>query len=494
MVRLGVVACALAGPAGAAAQGGASAAPVVPARPATLALSFEEMRFATGEPLDLLGTRYQVAVGDDGWMVGPGLLSAMGGRRAGLFVIGAEAGFARAVARALTLEAGVFVGGGGGGSARVQGGLFVRPHVGLRVSAGSVAIDLGVSHLQVARDAASSTQLTAGLAVPLAFRTVAARDLELPHVAEAPTGMGFDVVEPLVLVYRPLGDNRGVSGVPLPDRFGLVGIRAEHAFTPALGVGVEGAGAATGGIAGYAEFGAHGWWRVSVLDDRGAVGVRAGVALAGGGDVRTGLVAKGALTTSLALTDALALRVEEGYLTAVGAPFEAISASFGIAWTLDAPVRDASPRAPVRTDWLLGLQQYAAARVGGAASPLTVVALHVNRFVSDAVYLTGQAHGALAGSAGGYSVGLVGAGAERAFGAGWSANLEGSLGAAGGGGVNTGGGALAQLLGAVAYEVTPGVRLRAGVGRTRSMSGALDATTTDVALAWTFGVAPVRRW
>ena len=117
--------------------------------------------------------------------------------------------------------------------------------------------------------------------------------------------------------------------------------------------------------------------------------------------------------------------------------------------------------------------------------------IKLNRQISEHAYLSAQAHSAYAGGAGAYSIGLVGAGvsttpsAQR-----WQFGAELLAGAAGGGGVDTRGGAIAQTLAWAGRPVGPG-QLRVGVGGVRSLRGSGGLSSPLLELSWSqaFGLS-----
>jgi hypothetical protein len=85
-----------------------------------------------------------------------------------------------------------------------------------------------------------------------------------------------------------------------------------------------------------------------------------------------------------------------------------------------------------------------AARYSIPEQAFDTVGFAINRRINPSLYTTGQALSAVDGRAGGFSMGLVGLGLNTATSqGGWSTGVEALLGAAGGGGVNTQGGAVA---------------------------------------------------
>jgi hypothetical protein len=141
----------------------------------------------------------------------------------------------------------------------------------------------------------------------------------------------------------------------------------------------------------------------------------------------------------------------------------------------------------------VGAERYRAARKDGGTRPLEAVVLQVNRFVSPNLYVTGQAHSAYAGGAGAYSVGLFGLGAQLPVTQRLRLGAEALAGAAGGGGVDTQGGAIVQARAYADAALTDALSLRVGVGKLKSVHGGLDAPVVDAALVFRFGVDRARR-
>jgi hypothetical protein len=158
-------------------------------------------------------------------------------------------------------------------------------------------------------------------------------------------------------------------------------------------------------------------------------------------------------------------------------------------WTLDDRADPGAPLRTTRTEWVGGVERYNALRRDGTTRMLQAVTLKANRFVAPQLYLTGQAHSGYAGGAGGYTVGLVGVGAQTPLFGRFHAGAEALVGAAGGGGVQTHGGAIAQPNAYVGMDLGHSMSLRIGAGRIQSLKkGGLAANVIDAALAFTFGV------
>jgi hypothetical protein len=116
--------------------------------------------------------------------------------------------------------------------------------------------------------------------------------------------------------------------------------------------------------------------------------------------------------------------------------------------------------------------------------------LKFQRALNEHVYLAAQAHSAVAGGAGAYSAGLVGLGASvrPACAAQWSLGAEALVGAGGGGGVASHGGALVQPMAWIARDLGRYSRLQLGAGVVKSVRGDLSSAVIDLSWVLAFGV------
>jgi hypothetical protein len=234
------------------------------------------------------------------------------------------------------------------------------------------------------------------------------------------------------------------------------------------------------------------------LFDDGALraGARGSLGLGGGGSVATagGTLAKLALGASLQLTPTWRSGVEAGRLRGGGGALQARTLQWWLAMGTEPAVGPSGARSGrfARTDWSAVLQVHAhARRHDGSNGALQTIGLAIDRYApSGAAYATIQAHSALSGGAGGYSVGLVGGGlASKLLRQEVRAGVELALGAAGGGGVVSGGGAVAQALAWAAWAPTPAFEWRLALGTLRSRAPGSSSPLAAIQFSRTFGQA-----
>jgi len=455
-------------------------------------LGVEHVKLPNSEKMGLAGLTELVNVGGE-WWVGPGVYGAATGRRGGLFVPGVEGAWSHAFNDWMALDAGVFVGGGGGAAAPVGGGLMLRPHLDVVFRMPGLYFGPTFSKVWFPSGNIKSNQFGWMLDVDSSFRYRPA-DFGGGATDGSATGLGFDRVDAMVTLAQPHG-SLTTAGAPLTQHIGLVGLRAEHAIDGPLWAGIEAAGAGSGGVAGYAEVLGTAGLRWPVIADRLSAGVRAAVGLGGGGGIDTGggLLVKTAAGLTLRLTDTLGVGAEVGVADAPHGRYKAATAALSLNWTLDVPQArlsdwaDTRPGIPTRMEFVAGMERYQAARKDGPTQALAAGVLQMNRFITSNVYLTGQAHSAFAGGAGAYSVGLFGIGAQWPLASSLRLGAEALAGAAGGGGVDTQGGAVLQARGYADLALTDALSLRVGAGKIKSVHGGLDAPVVDAALVFRFG-------
>jgi len=478
----------------ASAQTDAVPAPTGTAMPESLPtsgmLSYERIRLPQGEGVGLVGGSLLFDVGSD-WGLGPAVYGAARGERGGLFVGGVELQRRWGLAHGLSLATGLFVGGGGGSGAPVGSGLMLRPALTVLKDLGpSLQLGLSWSSVRFPNGQIASNQFGLVLAWRNEFIHLKGASGDTVPPLPTATGLGFDRMEATVSRYRLSGaDDR---------RLGLAGARAERR-TSVDGVtwGLEAAAAAQGGSAGYMEILGTAAYSIAPLPTAWPswrVGARVAAGLGGGGTMPTGggLIGKALGTTEWRIAPGWTLGGEYGGLRSVNGGLHAREIRVWVGIDLEPGIdgRLDAPRHLVRTEWVGAIQRHVRVeRRDGTRESLDTIGLKLNRFVGDNFYFSGQAHSAFSGGAGAYSVGLVGLGLATNPAAPWRAGAEALVGAAGGGGVVTAGGAIAQGLLWASWNPPVGGEWRAGVGATRVLRGGTTAPVFELSWSRSFGMA-----
>ena len=366
----------------------------------------------------------------------------------------------------------------------------LRPHVDLLADLGSVAIGVSLSHIKFPNGAISSTQWGVVLDINDQFKYIQAANLDAPVPAGGRSGIGFDRIQIVAGAYRPGNGTTLLDGSPAPDSIGLIGVRAEQAIGRNTYWGLEANGATRGAVAGYAEYLATVGVETEVVRNRVTLGGRIALGMGGGGGVRVGggLLAKASLYGIVRVSDSIGISLEGGLTDAPRGEFRATQFGAGLVWAFDGAHAGGPPARPVRTDFSAGVERYDAARSDGSTRSLETAVLKVDRFVGPNVYLTGQVHAGVAGDAGGYTSAFIGAGWWQPFGKRWNLAAELLGGAAGGGGVDSGG-AVAQATVYAGLQLSPAISVRLALGHIKSLHGALSNTTVGALLNFTYGVS-----
>ena len=461
--------------------------------PSMIKFSLESVNMPGDEKMGLLGGNYLMEVSPDVF-VGPGVYGSVSGKRGGLFVGGIEATWRKPVAAALTLEPGIFVGGGGGGSAGVGGGLMVRPHVDLMWHTKGSAFGLSVAEVRFPNGHISSNQvgLVASFDEDFTFTQPGLGGNSLLSTQRG--GLGFDRIMLNVGSYKARAGAIKLDGT-VPGNIGYTGFRADQFLNENVFWGLEAGAFAHGGSDGYAEvLGALGV-EYPVMSDKLKVGAVAALGSGGGGriDVGGGALVKGGLYAHWQVTKQVFVGLEAGMADSPNGNFKTRYELVQVGLQLDSANRSSSGsdiRSIHDAEWALdGADYLKAARKLSAPQSLQTIGFVMNRDISDAVYLSGQAHSALKGNAGGFSIGLVGVGLRSPqITQGVSFGIEGLVGAAGGGGVDSQGGAVVQAIPYANVALSKHLALRVGVGRIHSLKGEFNSTVANVALAIPFGL------
>jgi hypothetical protein len=457
--------------------------------PASARIGYETLTLPGDERMGLVGLSYLVEA-RPGLCLGPAAYGAASGQRGGFFTVGAEAALCTRLVGPLGLQAGLYVGGGGGAAAPVGGGLMLRPYANLLYDFGAFRAGVSVSSVNFPNGDIDSSQVGVVFDMPMTFGYLPVGSAPPARQGSARNGMGFDRVLAVGGVYRPRSGSLGTSGAPLPSNIGYVGARAETFLWPEVYVGLEANGAASGGVDGYAEVLGSVGAEFPLGDSGFKLGGRLAFGMGGGGDMPMGggLLGKAALDLSVPLSRDLSLGLEAGWANAPQGDFSAPFASVALRWALD-PLPDVAP-AWVRQEWSAGVEMYTdAARKNGTSASMQNVSFKYSRFVGPTMYLSGQVQSAYQGDAGAYTAGLFGAGGQWRFEPGVLAGAEMLIGAAGGGGVDTGGGAIVKPMAYVGARLSEPLSLRLGAGWIKAFNGELSSPVVDLTLTFAFDVA-----
>ena len=238
------------------------------------------------------------------------------------------------------LDAGVYAGAGGGGSAAQGGGLMIRPHIGLKYDSNWGIVGLNYTYVDFPNGDISSDAIALSLDIPFSSLIRNWKDNELTTVEY----FGSDWINmsrhrshlaARVRVYSPRSGSKTTSNGSLNDSLGLVGVDYTYFLDKNWFATFETAGAVTGGVGGYAELLAGVGYRLPLTkDDRLALLPSLTIGGAGGGRVETGggFAARANLGLEYQLSPNHSLIMDGGYLTAPDGNFDTSYVGFNLAY------------------------------------------------------------------------------------------------------------------------------------------------------------------
>lgn len=476
--------------------------------------TYERVDLPGAERIGLAGAGYRFDVFPS-VSAGAAVYGALNGDRGGFFTVGFDAGVKLRLAGRLFVEGGLYAGGGGGSSAPQGGGLMLRTHAGVLYDLESVR--LGAQYAAVrfpngnigSRGAAVMMEFPFGaLRVSRERRRTGLAEYALPSLPD----MGV-VREQCAVRYQffmPAEGIPGKGGTLRIGRFALAGFEYGRALGRGAGLFIETAGAAGGDADGYAELLAgvsyavpllrsgEAWERGSGLKLHGRVSAGAGGG--GGMDTGGGALLKAGIGLAYEYSGGLVLAAVYGTLDALDGPFRGEFAAVHAGWAYDLVVKNgwgarrpgpgerASP-----LDWRVRAahQTYTTMdgtmRVSGQDREVSLFGIKADRLLSEHLYLTGQVLSAYDGEAGGYTAGFMGAGiGSRIADSGAGIFMEALIGAAGGGGIDVGGGTVVQPSTGLWFDLGDVVQIEASVGRIMASTGRLNSTIMDLSMTYRF--------
>jgi len=445
--------------------------------PYSLKAAYESLSLPAGESMGMLGFGAERRF-NDYFSGGVGAWTAVRGARGGFITIGLQGSACLPVSGPVGVEAGAFVGGGGGrgGATLSGGGLMVRGYLGVFDDLSELGrIGAGVSYVSFPNGGSiHSVQPVVFYSIPFGS---ASRQFD---------GLAYER-NSLAVVSKWVKVRSGVRNLSghVQDDFTLLGVEWRSYFDDSVFVRFETEGAAGGGSTGYMQILVGPGLQIP-LSDRlwidGSVAFGGG----GGGDVDTGggflVDATGDLRC--ALGDDLFASAGVSWMKATSGSLKGFCPSLEIGGTFGKQSRP-KEKLPVRVRMVS--QRYFNGsdgwRTHNADQDVDNLGVQFDYFPVPWGYLTGQALAAYDGNAGAYMIGLLGGGLHQQVVGPMFVEAEGLVGAAGGGGLAMGSGLAWQLNGAVGVQVSNDVALIITAGRLDAVNGPFKADVIGLSLA-----------
>ena len=469
--------------------------------PAAVEFSWTPLRMPNGERIALAGGSYLLAFNEE-WGFGPSVYGAAKGNFGGLFTAGFTAQRRWRLSPGTHLAAGLYAGAGGGVSSdqvRFGGGLMLRPEISLRADFGSWYAGAALAQIRFPSGNISGSSLGLVLGRMTGFASFDPVDSGRQGRAAVRTGLGMDEIMLFFGADKPSGSSRNRSGQPSLARMGKAGAELRQYGDIGSWWSLEGAGAAQGGADGYMELLAGVGQDWALFGSSLRIGGQLAAGLGGGGNVDTGngWLLRAGPSLRWQTPWGATLRVDGGLTRAPSGHFSSNYLRIGLGLPLDGSAAGFDRlgdggRIVHLNQLFVSVQHLPQLRFkDGSSDPVTHLATLMTRELTPSLYGVAQVGSAAIGHAGAYSFGLFGLGlqttqnlASTRFG------IEALLGAAGGGGVAVGGGAVlqAEAWAAWAFGDSDRLRLRAGLGQWRSLRGASQSSPLlNLSLGYGFG-------
>jgi len=469
-----------------------------------LRFSFEELRLPQDEKMGLMGGAFLYDI--NRWFaMGLGSYGAITGERGGFITLGIAAELKRVLNDHLDLNSGLFVGAGGGrGGFTLQGGgLMLRPHLGVSLKTGEWGdVGFGFSHVRFPNGNIRSTQPYLLYAFPFELYISQAWIDKPTFTQEADQALPAAERE-ISAVYRRYQVPSGVAtdgGKPQYSSLDLMGVEWVLALENNLFLKLESEGAMGGRSNGYMQILVGGGYRLK-LSEATFAKIATQVGVAGGGSVSTGggFIYDISLGLQQYVTDALYLGLSGGFVDAPDGRFKATSYSLQLGTRYGVPIVQHEPKRlsslsdyewrhlRLRVTHQTYIEGRSTWRSHHADESVDLLGIQMDYFIGENIYLNGQGIGAYDGNAGGYMTGLWGLGYHLPI-----SNtpvfldLEGLLGAAGGGGLDVAGGLVWQGNIGLGYRLSESLALIGSAGYMSAPKGNFRAKLFGLSLAYHF--------
>ena len=241
-----------------------------------------------------------------------------------------------------------YLGAGGGGAAAQGGGLMIRPHLGLKYDLNWSELGLNYTYVDFPNGDISSEAIALSLDIPFSSPTFNLGDDGL-NIADHFGAEWSNIsrhrshLAARFRTYSPSSGSKTTSGGNLNDSLGLIGVEYSYFLDKNWFATFETAGAASGGVGGYAELLAGIGYRFPLTkNDRLALLPAVTIGGAGGGQVDTGggFVTRANLGLEYSLSPLLSIIMEGGYLTAPDGNFDTSYAGLNLAYVMETFAKD----------------------------------------------------------------------------------------------------------------------------------------------------------
>lgn len=426
----------------------------------SIRFSYQNLKF-NNEHLGLLETSYLFNLNKI--YLGISVYSAVSGKRGGFFTGGIVGGIKFPISKFIW-DNGIFIGGGGGGSAPQGSGLMIKTYSGLLFPYKNFDFGFNINHIKFKDSQINSTQI--GFLIDYNFKDI--YFFKRPKNLYGIYGSENITFSPLILEYFPINSKTTIN--TKQTNFTLIGAEIskdyENFFT-FLSVG----GAISGNSDGYAEYLFGIGKKFTYLKLKAALGA------GGGGRVKT----KGGLIYKLETESNFKyLNTSIGYMSAIDgikALYGKVSFSHHFSFiTTGNKFLEFDPQKFKFSFYSESYFPSSTIRKNNNSKRLDILNISIGEYLYDNFLTFITAGSAYNGNSGGYAVGMFGGEYDYK-----NFFLRASIGAAGGGNVDVGGGMITKIEAGIKYK-----NYFIGLGRIKAINGRLNTTTISFGINFDF--------
>ncbi len=458
------------------------------------------------KPMGLSGLH--LTVGVKPWLnIGVASFGAVTGNQGGLFTLGIETNLRWALTSKITMAGGAYWG-GGGGNVGTGNGSFYRYQIGLHYKIKKLQLGLNFTDMEFPDSEVSGSQ--AGLAISIPTTLIFGSPAYLNHNNINSSQLRLQTAQKLGITkfhlnlvhqhYFQRQGTRSVDGVIQDDPIRLIGFEIRQEHTEKIYSQIKTSGAYAGIRHGYMDILLGIGHRYSLVRDRLSGFAEVQIGAGGGARVETGGGFLAGLNAGIqfSILRDLWLGTNIGYLIAPGGELSSITSSLQIGSNMNlasiSNTNDTTGESVYHfRGWTIRLsnQIYQKPdRLNMAINDnIGLVGLKIDYLVNPFSYITGQGYFAYSGErAGGLAIGLLGAGIQTGLVSPLNIRLnhELLLGAAGGGHLELGEGAIVQPMIGISANLSPFWGIQVSWGKVFALTHDLNNPVLEINIITSF--------